>query len=124
VIRRRWRMGALALLLLAAQACENQRIQGIYARNDTPYTLHFALIGADGTRSDLTEIAGLRVGETADLEGGTQLSAPGSQFFDSQAHCSRGAILAFDASNRLVARRDTPLCVGQTWDVQLTPGTS
>jgi hypothetical protein len=114
----------MALVMVAQQACDNQRIQGIYALNDTPYTLHFALIGADGSRLDLSYIAGLRAGETANLEGGTQLTAPGSQFFDADAHCSRGSILAFDTSNRLIARRDTPLCVSQTWDVQLAPSTS
>ena len=108
---------ALVVVACIVGGCDNQRLDGIFVRNETSATLHFAMIGADQSRFDVTYIPGLKPGHTAELLGGGQLTAP-SHYFDAGKQCSLGSILAFDTSNRLVARRDAPLCVNQTWVIR------
>jgi hypothetical protein len=78
---------------------------GVWVRNSTDVTLHFAIIKADGKPFDLTDE--VTPGETYELLHGSQLSSGAGLMVD---RCTVGDLIAYDPSGREIARHPPGLC--------------
>jgi hypothetical protein len=102
----RWnRLFVVALLATPAYGCDPQLSAGVSVDNRTASELHFRVQLEPGR--DLY-VPPATVGPHAiDLV----LPAPVMP----RGGCAAGAMVAFDEDDREVARRDQPVCIGDTW---------
>src|SRR5439155_25735256 len=77
----------------------------VWVRNNTDVTLHFTIIKVDGKPFELPDK--VAPGEMHKLLSGFQLHSDAGLGID---RCTKGDVIAYDPSGRLVARHPPPLC--------------
>jgi hypothetical protein len=99
----------LVVLSVAAAGCgQVDRMTGEYVYNYTGTPVTISYVDRGQTRQMSVPIAAGAVATLGSFDGG----------------CSDGLLLAADPSGREVARLDTPLCAGDSWEIGTRPTAS